>query len=175
MSTIQFTATVSQIGSQTLIRLPSAASLQLPSRGMTMVKGTINNVSFQAPLEPDGQKGHWLKLDDRLSKVGTLSIGDKAVLDIEPTKDWPEPTIPADLQAALRADPKANEVWNDITPMARWDWIRWIGATKQPATRQRRVEVTCSKMNSGKRRPCCFNRTECTDPSLSKNGVLFDD
>jgi hypothetical protein len=36
------------------------------------------------------------------------------------------------------------------------------------------VGVTISKMNSGKRRPCCFNLSACTDPDLSKNGRLLE-
>jgi hypothetical protein len=36
-----------------------------------------------------------------------------------------------------------------------------------------RFEVTISKMNNGKRRPCCFNRAAYTDPEVSKNGKLI--
>jgi len=57
--------------------------------------------------------------------------------------------------------------------MARWEWVRWVNATRNPGTGQRRVEVSISKMQSGKRRPCCFNLAACTDPDLSKNGKLI--
>ena len=98
-----------------------------------------------------------------------------ATLDIEVTKDWPEPSVPPDLAAALAAAPqKIQDVWNETTPMARWEWVRWVNATKNPDTRSRRVDVSISKMNSGKRRPCCFNLSACTDPDLSKNGRLLD-
>jgi hypothetical protein len=56
--------------------------------------------------------------------------------------------------------------------MARWEWVRWVNATPNADTRERRVEVTISKMKSGKRRPCCFNLASCTDPKLAKNGKL---
>ena len=56
--------------------------------------------------------------------------------------------------------------------MARWEWVRWINATKNPDTRRRRVEVTISKMKDGKRRPCCFNLASCTDPQLASSGKL---
>jgi hypothetical protein len=49
-----------------------------------------------------------------------------------------------------------------------------VNATRDPGTRQRRVEVSSSKMQSGKRRPCWFNLAACTDPDLSKNGMLID-
>ena len=81
--------------------------------------------------------------------------------------------MPADLKKALSQAPqKIRDLWAAITPMARWEWVRWVNATKNPDTRKRRVEVSISKMNSGKRRPCCFNLAACTDPDLSKNGKL---
>jgi hypothetical protein len=58
--------------------------------------------------------------------------------------------------------------------MARWEWVRWVSATQNPDTRKRRVEVSISKMQSGKRRPCCFNLAACTDPDLSKSGKLVE-
>jgi len=62
----------------------------------------------------------------------------------------------------------------DITPLARWDWIRWIGSTRNRDTRAIRIEKTLSKLKSGKRAACCFNRSECTDSSMSRNGVLLE-
>ena len=54
------------------------------------------------------------------------------------------------------------------------DKVRWVNATQNSGTRQRRVEVSISKMQSGKRRPCCFNLATGTDPDLSKNGKLIN-
>jgi len=62
----------------------------------------------------------------------------------------------------------------DITPVARWDWIRWIGSTRNRDTRAIRIEKTLSKLRSGKRAACCFDRSQCTDPSMSRNGVLLE-
>jgi Bacteriocin-protection, YdeI or OmpD-Associated len=62
----------------------------------------------------------------------------------------------------------------DITPLARWDWIRWIGATRNRDTRAIRMEKTLSKLRSRKRAACCFNRRQCTDPSMSRNGMLLE-
>jgi hypothetical protein len=64
MATICFEVTLLQIGSWTLLRLPASASVQLPSRGMTMVQGTINGARFHAPLEPDGKGSHWFRVDE---------------------------------------------------------------------------------------------------------------
>ncbi len=174
---INFEATLERVGEHTILRLPQEASDQLPSRGMAMVEGTINDRLFQAPLEPDGRKNHWLKLDDLSDKVQQAigaKAGDTVTLAITPSKEWPEPEVPDDLKRALVADPEAHAMWISTTPIARWDWIRSVRSTKNAETRKRRIETACSKLRSGKPRQCCFNRSECTDPEVSKGGVLLE-
>jgi hypothetical protein len=174
-ATIRFDARLSTIGTSTVLRLPETASSRLPSRGQVAVRGTINGAGFQTVLEPDGDSGHWMRVDDALRQAAGISAGDTAALGIEVTRDWPEPDAPPDLAAALAVAPqKIQDMWNEITPMARWEWVRWVNATRNPETRRRRVEVSISKMESGKRRPCCFNLSSCTDPDLSKNGRLLE-
>ena len=108
--------------------------------------------------------------------LGTgAKVGDSVSVALEPMAVWPEPKVPADLAKALASDPPVRSVWRDITPLARWDWIRWIGATKNPETRAIRIDKTLSKLRSGKRAACCFDRSQCTDPSVSRSGVLLDD
>lgn len=174
MAVIKFKAKLFKLGEQSILLLPKSASDKLPSRGQTMVVGTINSFNFQYPLEPDGRGSHWLKVDKSMLKNIAADVGDTVTVAIEPSKEWPEPEIPADLAKALANDKAANKLWIDITPMARWDWIRWIRATNNPATRQKHVEVALSKLKHGSRRPCCFNRTICTDMALSKGGMLLE-
>lgn len=171
---IRFDATLYTIDNRTILRLPEKASGKLPSRGQVAVQGTINGHGFQTVLEPDGKSGHWMGIDEKLQRAVALSAGDTVALEIEPRKDWPEPNVPQDLERALATAPqKIKDLWSDITPMARWEWVRWVNATQNPDTRRRRVEVTISKMKSGKRRPCCFNLAACTDPNLSRSGRLI--
>src|SRR5437773_8836080 len=173
--TIRFDATLSTIDRRTILRLPEKASEKLPSRGQVAVQGTINGHEFQTVLEPDGYSGHWMRVDEKLQRTAAISAGDTATLEIEPTRDWPEPDVPQDFETALEAAPqKIQDLWDDITPMARWEWVRWVNATKNPDTRRRRVEVSISKMDSGKRRPCWFNLAACTNPDVSKNGKLIE-
>lgn len=168
-------ATLYAIGKSTILRLPQTASETLPSRGQVAVRGTINGHAFETVLEPDGMGGHWMRVDGKLKRTARVGTGDIVRLDIEPREDWPEPAVPQDLRTALRAAPqKIQALWIDITPMARWEWVRWVNATRNPSTRKRRVEVSISKMKSGKRRPCCFDLAGCTDPDLSRNGRLLE-
>ena len=175
VSTIRFDATPSTIGRSTILRLPKKASAKLPSRGQVAVQGMINGHQFQTVVEPDGNFGHWLKIDRKLTGDTALRAGQTAAFEIEAVKEWPEPSVPQDLRSALAAAPdKIRDLWKEITPMARWEWVRWVNATPNPDTRKRRVDVTISKMKSGKRRPCCFNLASCTDPTLSRNGRLIE-
>lgn len=173
MPAISFRTTPFEVASWTIVLLPKSASAKLPSRGMTMVAGTINGSRFQTPLEPDGRGSHWFKIDEALRQTAGTDASVTVTVKIEPIKDWPEPVLPADVNSALTADKQAHDLWLDITPMARWDWLRWISSTGKSETRQRRINVALSKLKAGSRRPCCFNRTLCTEPSVSKNGALL--
>jgi hypothetical protein len=173
MSAIHFETKLFTINTWIILKLPQSASSKLPSRGQVMVKGTINGFPFQTALEPDGKGSHWFKIDKHLQKSAKVTAGDTVALAIESTKEWPEPTVPTDLKTALAAHPQVQALWTNITPMARWEWIRWIGATSKFETRARRIEIARSKLTAGERRPCCFNRSMCCVPPVSKNGVLL--
>jgi hypothetical protein len=146
-------------GSWTFLVLPKNASAKLPTRGMTTVEGTINGYPFRATLEPDGQKGHWLKVNRKMREAAGADAGEVVTLEIMPTGEEPEPRVPADLRKALAAAPKARALWADITPIARRDWIQWITSAKRPETRARRINNACDMLAAGKRRVCCFDRS----------------
>ena len=172
---IRFTAELSAIDDTVLVRLPSDASGRLPSRGQVAVQGSIGDHDFETVVEPDGHRGHWIRVDDSLQRAAGISLGDSVALTLQVAAEWPEPAVPDDLAAALADAPaRIHAVWEDITPMARWEWVRWVQATRNPETRERRVEVSISKMDGGKRRPCCFDLSSCTDANVAKSGKLPD-
>ena len=153
--------------SWTFLVLPKNASAKLPSRGMTAIEGTINGFPFQAALEPDGQKSHWLKVDRKLSKSAGADAGGTVALEITPAGKDTEPEVPTDLKKALGSAPKARALWSEITPNARRDWIHWISSAKQEETRARRIKNACSMLAAGKRRVCCFDRSGFYSKSFS--------
>ena len=170
---VRFTAELSSIDATTLVRLPTSASERLPSRGQVAVRATVAGHVFETVVEPDGRRGHWVRLEPTLLRALGPDAGDPVEVTLEVVPDWPEPDVPPDLTAALaEAPPKIRDVWEDLTPMARWEWVRWIQATRSPATRERRVAASISKIDGGKRRPCCFDLASCTDPDLARSGRL---
>ena len=64
--------------------------------------------------------------------------------------------LPEDLRQALLAHPPALAAWQDITPLARNEFLCWIEDAKREATRQRRILRTQEELMSGMRRPCCW-------------------
>ncbi|HYC34681.1 MAG TPA: YdeI/OmpD-associated family protein [Candidatus Paceibacterota bacterium] len=64
--------------------------------------------------------------------------------------------LPLDLKKALTSSPKALEAWEDITPLARNEWICFVEDAKQKETRERRIKRTYEGLEEGKRRPCCW-------------------
>ena len=76
--------------------------------------------------------------------------------------------VPADLREALTTDPKALTLWEDITPLARNEWICWVISVKKPETRKQHVERVVTELKEGKRRPCCWiGCIHRTDKSVS--------
>jgi len=64
--------------------------------------------------------------------------------------------MPADLRKALMSDESVLERWEDLTPLARNEWICWNITVKQPETRKNHIERTITELLEGKRRPCCW-------------------
>jgi len=65
-------------------------------------------------------------------------------------------TMPADWEKALMGAPAARAVWDDITPLARNEWICWVTSGKKAQTRDIRIKKGLSKLKGGMRRPCCW-------------------
>jgi len=143
----------------TFLVLPVEASGKLPARSMVTVDGTLDGHPFQATLEPDGRGSHWLRVDRALSEAAGVAVGDRVALAMAPVDVEPEPKVPADLRKALAAHAAARAQWDDITPVARRDWIHWISSGKKAETRARRILTACDMLASGKRRACCFDRS----------------
>lgn len=65
-------------------------------------------------------------------------------------------TVPSDVRLALTSDRAAFAAWEDLTPLARNEWICWVIFVKKAETRQDHVRRVVSELKDGKRRPCCW-------------------
>lgn len=85
--------------------------------------------------------------------------------------------LPADLKKALIANPKVLTAWENISPLARNEWICWTVTVKQQKTRDDHIKRTCAELAAGKRRPCCWmGCIHRTDKAISPSvrGILLN-
>ncbi len=83
--------------------------------------------------------------------------------------------VPADLKKILTTDKAALAKWEDITPLARNEWICWIESVKMVETRKEHLKRTPEELKEGKRRPCCWiGCIHRTDKAISPSirGIL---
>jgi hypothetical protein len=148
-STIRFTAKLcrpeatGKIGTWTVLTLPKSASAKLPLGGMTMIEGMINGLPFRAALKPDGKRSHRLTLNKAMHDAAGADTNDTVTVEITRAGVEPEIRVPRDLRKALAAAPLTQAGWEDITPMARRDWI--FSITSGAGSRRR---ATCLPLES---------------------------
>lgn len=64
--------------------------------------------------------------------------------------------IPTDLREKLLADEKLQTIWDNLTPLARNEWICWMTVVKKEETRKKHIQRLETDLYAGKRRPCCW-------------------
>jgi len=65
--------------------------------------------------------------------------------------------LPDDLRETLQANAAALDAWtNDLSPLARNEFICWVEDAKQAQTRERRIRRTKEELEERKRRTCCW-------------------
>ena len=63
---------------------------------------------------------------------------------------------PNELQVALDRDPDLHARWDDLTSLARNEWICWMTSPKKQDTRDAHFARLKDDIRAGKRRPCCW-------------------
>ena len=82
-----------------------------------------------------------------------------------------------DLRSAIEGDPALFDLWRNLTPLGRNEFICWVEDAKQAKTRERRIQRMGEELLEGKKRPCCWagciHRTDKA-PSKWQQDVLID-
>ena len=64
--------------------------------------------------------------------------------------------VPQDLRKIIASDKVLLAAWENITPLARNEWLCWIESVKKPETRKIHLKRIQTELKEGKRRPCCW-------------------
>ncbi len=136
--------------------LTKSARKPLASAADGMVEGTLHGFPFRAALRVDADGTYWLHASAAVVRAAGARAGDTVRLEITRIGDEAETRPPRELRRALAGNAAAQRCWDDITPLARRDWILWITTAKKPETRLQRIRKACDMLAGGKRRVCCF-------------------
>lgn len=63
---------------------------------------------------------------------------------------------PKDIKQVLISNSQLKTMWEDVTPLARNEWLCWIENAKKEETRIRRIKIMSENLTKGQRRPCCW-------------------
>lgn len=83
-------------------------------------------------------------------------------------KKGPVHKLPADLRKAIAVSAAAQAAWDDITPLARNEWICWVITVKKQETRDHHIRRAVAELAEGKRRPCCWPGCPHRNPNAAK-------
>jgi hypothetical protein len=76
--------------------------------------------------------------------------------------------VPQDLRKLLTQKAQVRSLWNDLTPLARNEWICWLTIVKKAETRKEHLKRLPEDLLRGKRRPCCWPGCPHRRPSAAK-------
>ncbi len=76
--------------------------------------------------------------------------------------------VPDNFKNAILASQNALKTWENITKIARNEWVCFITSAKKDETKQKRLNQAIENLSSGKKRPCCFPGCPHRNPNTSK-------
>lgn len=87
---------------------------------------------------------------NRAVKAATgVDAGDRVEVAMELDSEPRNVVVPADLRAALAADPAAQAAFEKLSFTHRREYVEWIEEAKRPETRARRVRATMERVREG--------------------------
>lgn len=131
-------------GSATYIEVP----LDVPAvfgRARVPVRGTLNGHQFRSTIAVYGGR-YYLPVNRRLREGAGVAAGEVIAVEIEHDDEERTVETPADLAAALEADPAAAAAFERLSYSHRREYVEWITEAKREATRQRRVDGTIARL-----------------------------
>ncbi len=76
--------------------------------------------------------------------------------------------VPKDLSEKLSSDTELLAKWNNLTPLARNEWICWVTIVKKEETRAEHLIRLSEDLIKGKKRPCCWPGCPHRRPTAAK-------
>ncbi|MFI7544333.1 YdeI/OmpD-associated family protein [Actinoplanes sp. NPDC049599] len=124
---------------------------ELGGGGRPKVVVTINGVTWRSSIARMGGE-HWLGVSAERRAAAGIAAGDQLDVQVELDTAVREVETPADLAAALAAEPAAQAFWDGLSYSAKsWHVLQVTGA-RTAETRTRRVAKSVALLREGRAR-----------------------
>jgi hypothetical protein len=147
---MQFHATLILNGkTATGIQVPDEVVEQLGAGKRPPVRVTIGSYSYRTTVAPMGGQ-FWIPVSAEIRAGAGINAGDELDVAIEVDTEPREVAVPADLAAALEADPAAKQAFEKLSYSNKRLHVLSVEDAKTPETRQRRVDKVIAALRGGK-------------------------
>jgi hypothetical protein len=144
---MKFTTTILQSGNNTGIVVPPGARDTLNGGKNPLVRVTLAGFTWQSKIATMGDKLLIGVSADIRARTGVKG-GETHEVEVE-LDDKPRIVeAPADLKAALAADPVAQAAWEKLAPSHKKAHVTAIEGAKTPETRARRIHKAIEMLTS---------------------------
>jgi hypothetical protein len=148
---VEFKNTVELHGkTATGIEVPAEAVEALGGGKKPAVVVAINGASYRTTVAPRGGRFLIPVSAENRAVVG-VEAGDQVTVGLSLDTEERSVEVPADLAAALRADPGAGDFFAGLTPSQRKEYVRWVESAKKDETRVARVQRSVALLREGKK------------------------
>ena len=132
------------------IRVPDEVIAALGPGRRPPARVTVNGYTYRTTVA--SMKGAFMfSVSADVRKNAGVSGGDEVDVDIELDNEPREVAVPADLQAALGADPEAGAFFDSLSYSHKSAYVLWIDSAKKDETRQRRIPEAVGMLKEGRK------------------------
>ena len=151
MASHRFETVLEAEGSGVFFQVP----LDVPAafgKARAPVRGTINGQPFRSTVAVYGGR-YYLPVNRALRQAAGVAAGDAIVIELEADDQPRTVDPPAELAAALAADPEAKAAFDGLSFTHQREYSEWVTEGKREATRRRRVQQAVEMLRDGRRHP----------------------
>jgi len=130
------------------IEVPAEVVTGLGAGRRPAVRATINGFTYRTTVGVLGGR-FLLPVSAQIRAGAGVAAGDEVDVDLEPDTEPRTVTVPADLAAALDADPAAQRAFDGLSYSQQLRYVQPVEDAKTAETRQRRIGKVLSGLRPG--------------------------
>jgi hypothetical protein len=135
-------------GGGAMVLVPPEIATALGGLRQMRVVGTVNGVSYQGSTMPYGGRGLFLGVHKATREAAGAFPGEQVEVVVS-RDDRPRVLeIPAELAAALAANPAAKAAFDQLSFTNRKEIATSVAEAKRPETRERRLAAAIARLGS---------------------------